>query len=172
MGIGDTAKIGVGMAIAVLVIAALITSAGNYIENIDSTQEWNDSVASGSNYEIANGSLNLENSGQVTTEAVNTSENSNVTFESASVNGTATVTVYDGSDTSVASGTLSGDDTFTAEIADSVDEYYVEYTTATDATAEIDSYSTKEPSDDVAENLGLLVIGLIGVGTLLMLGKV
>lgn len=174
MGIEKTATIGVGIAVSVLVVAAMITAAGNYIENVDSTDEWNDAIldAESTNYNVADGVLNLENSGDVTTAAVSTVNKTNVTFEANSLNGTTTVTVYDSTDTSIASGTLSGEDTFTADIADSVDEYYVEFSTTTDETGEVDSYSTKEPSDGIADDLGLLVIGLIGVGLLFMMNKV
>lgn len=169
----EALKIPVGIAIAVMVMGAIFTSAGNYIENVDRTSEWNDAVidAESTNYNIENGTLFLQNSGDVTTGEVDLTNKTNVTFEANSLNGTTTVTVYDGSDSSIATGTLSGEDTFTTDIADSVDTYYVEYSTATDATGEVDSYSTKEPSDGFAQHISLLIIGMIGLGVLIMWSK-
>lgn len=170
---GKAAELGVAIAVTVLVLGTILTTAGNYIEQVDSTSEWDNAIleADSSNYNVENDTVFIENDGTVVTDTVNISDKENVSFETSQLDGNSTVTVYDGSDSQVITSDLDGEDSFSGDIPDSVDEYYVEYTTGTSETSDVDSYETKEPSGDMVQYLQILIIGFIGIGILAMYGS-
>jgi hypothetical protein len=168
-------KVGAGVAgiVGILLITQISGVAANYIVQADSNEEWNNEIvdADSSDYLVENDSVYLQSDTAVVhTQEVDVSGNSNVSINVDQLTGNTTVTVYDGSDTSLTTGDLTGEQSFSYDLSDSVDTYYLEITSNQVDDSRIDEYNSKEPSDELIGWLEIMVIGMLGAVVLLMFG--
>lgn len=157
--------------VGVLLVSSISGVAANYIVQVDNNDEWTNEIvdADSSDYLVENDSVYLQSDTAVVhTEEVDVSSKSNVSINVDQLSGNTTVTVYDGTDTSLTSSDLTGEESFSYDLADSVDTYYLEITSNQVADSQVDEYNSKEPSDDLVGYFEIMIIALIGAAMLLM----
>lgn len=135
-------------------------------EAVDTTEDWEQAIATATGYTISNGEVQIDSSTTVDTNSVDTSnyDDDQLVVEVVGVSGNVTAQVVDNStDTVIDSVDVSDNETASVSISDySADSYYITYDTGADGSATVDAYTVDGESPlDSTPSAALLLVFLI-----------